>query len=97
MSMKRVTITVPDDVAQRLEGVENVSAFFTEAVRAQDKMLRTEALLHAAEGDDVPQERREQVRAHLRGQLARAEARKAARRLDDAQATMRAADHRQAA
>jgi hypothetical protein len=94
MNMKRVTITVPDDVAQRLESVENVSAFFTEAVRAQDKKLRTEAILRAAEGENVPQERREQVRARLRAQLAQADAHKAARRLEEAQAAKKAADDR---
>jgi len=84
MSMKRVTITVPDDVAARLEGVDNVSAFFTEAVRAHDKTLRTEAILRAAEGE-VSQEQRDQVRARIRAQLAEADARKAGRRLEDAQ------------
>lgn len=92
--MKRVTITIPDDVAERLEGVENVSAFFTDAVRAQDKKLRTEAILRAAEGDQVPPERREQVRTRLRAQLAQADARKAARRLEAVHDAKRAADER---
>ena len=68
MTMRRVTITIPEDVAQRLETVENVSSFFTDAVRRQDTQLRTEALLRAAEGD-VPDEIRERVRANLRAQL----------------------------
>ncbi|MEV6965331.1 hypothetical protein AB0M47_09465 [Hamadaea sp. NPDC051192] len=33
--MKRFTVSVPDDVAERLEDVENVSAFVTSAVRAR--------------------------------------------------------------
>ena len=68
MTMRRVTITIPEDVAQRLETVDNVSSFFTDAVRRQDTQLRTEALLRAAEGD-VPDEVRERVRANLRAQL----------------------------
>lgn len=93
MSMKRVTITVPDDVAERIENVENVSAFFTDAVRAQDKKLRTEAILRAAEGE-VSEEHRQEVRARVRAQLAAAEARRAARRLEEAQAAKQAADER---
>jgi hypothetical protein len=68
MTMRRVTITIPEDVAQRLETVDNVSSFFTDAVRRQDTQLRTEAMLRAAEGD-VPDEVRVRVRANLRAQL----------------------------
>jgi hypothetical protein len=72
MTMRRVTITIPEDVAQRLETVDNVSSFFTDAVRRQDTQLRTEAMLRAAEGD-VPEEVRVRVRANLRAQLDQAE------------------------
>jgi len=72
MTMRRVTITIPEDVAQRLETVDNVSSFFTDAVRRQDTQLRTEAMLRAAEGD-VPDEVRVRVRANLRAQLDQAE------------------------
>lgn len=68
MTMKRVTITIPEDVAQRLETVDNVSSFFTDAVRRQDTQLRTEAMLRTAEGD-VPDEIRTRVRTNLRAQL----------------------------
>jgi hypothetical protein len=67
--MRRVTITIPEDVARRLETVDNVSSFFTDAVRRQDTQLRTEALLRAAEGD-VPDEVRARVRDNLRARLA---------------------------
>jgi hypothetical protein len=66
--MRRVTITIPEDVAQRLETVDNVSSFFTDAVRRQDTQLRTEGILRAAEGD-VDDEVRARVRANLRAQL----------------------------
>jgi hypothetical protein len=68
MTMRRVTITIPEDVAQRLETVDNVSLFFTDAVRRQDTQLRTEAMLRAAEGD-VPDDVRARVRANLRARL----------------------------
>ncbi|HEY1486503.1 MAG TPA: hypothetical protein VGF84_10390 [Micromonosporaceae bacterium] len=68
MTMRRVTITIPEDVALRLETVDNVSSFFTDAVRRQDTQLRTEAMLRAAEGD-VSDEVRARVRANLRTQL----------------------------
>jgi hypothetical protein len=96
MSMKRVTITVPDDVAERLESVDNVSAYFVEAARATDTKLRTERLLHAAEGDVSPEQRAE-VRARVRAQFAQSEQRRAERRLQDAQADMKRADQRAAA
>jgi hypothetical protein len=66
--MRRVTITIPEDVAKRLETVDNVSSFFTDAVRRQDTQLRTEALLRSAEGD-VPDEVRVRVRTNLRARL----------------------------
>lgn len=90
---KRVTIYLPDDVADRIKGVDNVSEFFTEAVRAQDTQLRTEALLRRAEGD-VSEEVRQRVRDNVRAQLARAEARRAARRLEEAQVAKLTADER---
>jgi len=40
--MKRVTVSLPDDIADRLEAVGNVSAYVAEALRAKmdDRTLR---------------------------------------------------------
>jgi post-segregation antitoxin (ccd killing protein) len=45
---KRVTVNVPDDVAERLSREGNVSAFVTEAVRARMRHETTRAMLEAA-------------------------------------------------
>jgi hypothetical protein len=42
---KRVTVNVPDDVAERLGDVSNVSAYVTEAVRAEMAREETRRLL----------------------------------------------------
>lgn len=95
--MKRLTITVPDDVAARLDEVDNVSAFITSALRAQDRKLRTDAMLRSAQGGDVDPQERARVRAKLRRQLAELDAKKADRQLDQARRAKETADARLAA
>jgi hypothetical protein len=97
MAVKRVTITVPEDVARRLEEVSNVSAYFTAAARALDRKLRTEALLRRAVGDNVDPEVRARVRANIERQRAANAADRAARELEDAQKAKDEADERLAA
>jgi hypothetical protein len=96
MPAKRVTITVPEDVARRLEEIDNVSAYFTAAARALDRKLRTEALVERAVGDADP-EVRAKVRANLQRQMAAHDAARAARALDKAQKAKEQADSRLAA
>jgi hypothetical protein len=46
---KRITVSLPDDVAAYLEGKENASAAVTEALRGQmNRAAVTEAMLRAA-------------------------------------------------
>jgi hypothetical protein len=45
---KRVTVNVPDDVAERLAQEGNVSAFVTEAVRARMRYETSRAMMAAA-------------------------------------------------
>jgi len=97
MPAKRVTITVPEDVARRLQEIDNVSAYFTAAARALDRKLRTEALLRRAVGDSVDPEVRAKVRANIERQRAANAAARAARELEDAQKAKDEADARLAA
>jgi len=97
MPAKRVTITVPEDVARLIENVDNVSAYFTAAARATDRRLRTEALLNRAVGDNVDPEVRAKVRANIQRQMAAHDAVRAARALDEAQRAKDKADARLAA
>jgi hypothetical protein len=97
MPAKRVTITVPEDVARRLEEIGNVSAYFTAAARALDRKLRTEALLRRAVGDNVDPEVRAKVRANIERQRAANAAARADRLLREAQKAKDEADARLAA
>jgi hypothetical protein len=45
---KRITINVPDDVAARLEKLDNVSAYVTDAVRRRMRGETTRSLLEEA-------------------------------------------------
>ena len=45
---KRITINVPDDVAERLQREPNVSAYVTEAIRGRMRGESTRAALEAA-------------------------------------------------
>lgn len=45
---KRITVSVPDDVAERLAAEENVSAYVTDAVRRTMRHETTRSMLEAA-------------------------------------------------
>ena len=62
---KRITVSLPDDVAAYLDDAINVSAVVAEAVRAQmDRAAATEELLRAV-GFGITAEGRERLRNHL--------------------------------
>ena len=62
---KRITVSLPDDVAAYLDNAINVSAVVAEAVRAQmDRAAATEELLRAV-GFEITAEGRERLRNHL--------------------------------
>ncbi|NUR72975.1 MAG: hypothetical protein HOU81_19335 [Hamadaea sp.] len=96
MPAKRVTITVPEDVARLIENVDNVSAYFTAAARATDRRVRLEAMVERAIGNVDP-EVRAKVRANLRRQMAANDAERTARALASAQKAKDEADARLAA
>ena len=62
---KRITVSLPDDVAAHLDNAINVSAVVAEAVRAQmDRAAATEELLRAV-GFEITAAGRERLRNHL--------------------------------
>ena len=62
---KRITVSLPDDVAAYLDNAIIVSAVVAEAVRAQmDRAAATEELLRAV-GFEITAEGRERLRNHL--------------------------------
>ncbi|MDP9793405.1 hypothetical protein J2S43_001917 [Catenuloplanes nepalensis] len=61
---KKLSISVPDDVAETLAAQPNASAFIAEAVRAHRARLATQALLAGA-GYTVTGEGVERMRARL--------------------------------
>jgi hypothetical protein len=62
---RRITVSLPDDVAAYLDDANNVSAVVAEAVRAQmDRAAATEELLRAV-GFEITAEGRERLRNHL--------------------------------
>jgi hypothetical protein len=61
---KKIAISVPDDVAARLEREPNVSAFVTEAVRIRMNAEEVHAKLIAA-GFDITEEGKALARAEL--------------------------------
>jgi Arc/MetJ-type ribon-helix-helix transcriptional regulator len=64
---KRVTVSLPDDVAAFLDEATNASAVVAEALRAQmDRAAATEAMLRAV-GFEISAGGRERVRNHLSG------------------------------
>jgi hypothetical protein len=63
---KRVTVSLPDDVAEYLNGAENASATVANALRAQmDRGAATEAVLLAM-GYRITQEGRQRWRERLK-------------------------------
>jgi hypothetical protein len=67
---KRVTVNLPDDVADRLAQEPNISAFVTEALRERMGRERTMALL-TEHGFRVTDEGRARARSRLAGARAR--------------------------
>jgi len=53
---KRITVYLPDDVADRVEESPNASAFITSAVRAAMRREETERALHEAGITVTPEE-----------------------------------------
>ncbi|SCG72718.1 hypothetical protein [Micromonospora inositola] len=77
---KRVTVSLPDDVAAYLDGEENASAAVTDALRARmDRAAATAAMLRAV-GIDVTEVGRERVRGTLPRPTAEQRAENARRR-----------------
>lgn len=72
---KKITVSLPDEVASRLEHEDNVSAFVTEALR---RTMRTEqtSQLPATSGIAVTEE----GKTRMRGKLRDADLRRADRR-----------------
>jgi hypothetical protein len=72
--IRRVTVSLPDDVADYLDGADNVSAAVTQALRAQmDRGAATEAMLRAAgfalPGPDQPRSRLAPLSAQQRAEI----------------------------
>jgi hypothetical protein len=62
---KRITVSLPDDVAAYLDDAINVSAVVAEALRAHmDRATATQDLLRAV-GYEITPEGRERLRNHL--------------------------------
>lgn len=61
---QRVTVSLPDDVAARLETEPNVSAYVTDAIRQRMTGEQTHAML-AAHGFVITPEGRERARRRL--------------------------------
>ena len=62
---KRITVSLPDDVAAYLDDAINVSAVVAEALRAHmERAAATEELLRAV-GFEITAEGRERLRNHL--------------------------------
>lgn len=66
---RRLTIYVPDDVAERVDQVENASAFFTDAAR---RVMRNDTFLetHRRMGrPEIPQEMIDKANAALQEEM----------------------------
>jgi hypothetical protein len=63
---KRVTVTLPDDVAAYLEGENNASAAVTDALRARMKRGAAAAAMLRASGFDLTDEGITRARGKLR-------------------------------
>jgi hypothetical protein len=61
---KRVTVNLPDEIADRLSEEPNVSAFVAEAIRDRMSQERTNALL-AEHGFRITEEGRARARARM--------------------------------
>jgi hypothetical protein len=76
MTPRRVTISIPEDVAHIVDGMENVSAFFTDAARRADRRRRLDELFVQAVGEQHDELKRARIRASLRAQMARLDLRR---------------------
>jgi hypothetical protein len=61
---RRITVSLPDDVAERLSREPNASAYVSEAVRDRMEREQTQALL-AQHGFTITEEGRARARARL--------------------------------
>jgi Arc/MetJ-type ribon-helix-helix transcriptional regulator len=62
---RKISISLPDDVAEQLDDVDNVSAFITEAVRQKLRATRTYAALRSA-GFELTEQGLERMRQRYR-------------------------------
>lgn len=70
MTPRRVTISIPEDVARIVDSMDNVSAFFSDAARKADRRRRLDEMVeHATQGDDDVL-KRARIRARVRAQFA---------------------------
>ena len=70
---RKISVSLPDDVAERLDGKANVSAYVTDALEAQYSREQTERL-NLSTGVTATDEERGQARRRARDVLARARA-----------------------
>ena len=75
---KKITVSLPDDVAERLASEDNASAYVTDAVRRSMIRETTHAIL-AQSGVVVTEEGKDRARAAYQAATARALARRAQR------------------
>jgi hypothetical protein len=71
---KKISISLPDDVAERLEGKANVSAYVTSTLQWQYAREDTERM-HLMAGIVATDEERAEARERMRARLAAARAR----------------------
>jgi metal-responsive CopG/Arc/MetJ family transcriptional regulator len=62
---RKISISLPDDVAEQLDNMSNVSAFITDAVRQKLRAKRTHDALRDA-GFVITEEGKERMRQRLR-------------------------------
>ena len=74
---RRFSITLPDDVAEMLDHVDNASAFIAEALRRRDRVERTRAFL-TSRGFAITDEGVGRMRERFRDQQQRRAARRVA-------------------
>lgn len=66
---KRITISIPDDVAERIESEPNASRFVADAVRARLQAEKTRELLSQSGYGDLPHGIVSEVEAELHRRL----------------------------
>lgn len=68
---RRVTVSLPDDIAGRLDRESNASAYVAEALRARMSHERTMELLAESGYSDLPESAVEEASARIKSALAR--------------------------